>query len=77
MDSSKHLYTPCPANLSGTNCFVGKSVIPADWDNLTLRSSHIGKASGIIGLPNKTPALVHEDELAVLAVVEHNHEAGL
>ncbi|OFL90932.1 hypothetical protein HMPREF2734_02685 [Corynebacterium sp. HMSC055D05] len=81
MDSGKHLYTPCPAHLSGTNCFVGKSVIPADWDNLTLRSSHIGKAAGIIGLPNKKPELVHEDisayELAVLAAAEHNHEAGL
>ncbi|OFO35007.1 hypothetical protein HMPREF3048_07160 [Corynebacterium sp. HMSC075D04] len=81
MDSGTHLYTPYPANLSGTNCFVGKSVIPADWDNLTLRSSHIGKAAGIIGLPNKKPELVHEDisayELAILAAAEHNHEAGL
>lgn len=80
--SDRFLYERCPEWVKkNENCFVGKSNIPADWDNLVFRSNYIGRAEGIVGLPDAEERVVREDmsvyELALAASESHNKEAGL
>lgn len=80
--TSGALYQPCKAaGLIGKQCFIGQANIEPDWQNLAFRTSHIGKADGIVGLPDASSELIEEDitayELAVLAAEENNGRAGL
>ena len=82
IDSGERFYERCAnSELTEKFCFVGQSNIPADWSNLGMRTQYIGKADGIIGLPNEEAELFREDisayELAVLAAAENNKKAGL
>lgn len=76
------LYEPCRvAGHIGELCYSGPANIEPDWENLTFRTNHIGRAEGIVGLPPVSSELIEEDitaqELTILAAEENNGRAGL